>query len=179
MSDLINKIVSLIVIFVLCVICPLSYTYMSSEKQSERELINKTKSTLDKFTSAEIITDEDLDSMYKELNSFGISVDSQIEKYTVTDENDYVLGDMATAYDEMMYETDGEESNSYLSQYNCTNFDELKRVASSKYKYIIESGDIIKLKVKGITKTSGSRFIEKVVGINKEKIEFSLAAMKR
>lgn len=179
MSDIINKILSLLVIFIICIICPLSYTYMSSEKQAEREVLNKAKYTLDKFVEKEVLTDTDLDTMYMELNEYGLTVDSKIIKYTLTNSGEYVIGDEATAYDEMIYETNGKTSGTYLSRYNCKDYDSLKRVASDKYKYILESEDIVKIDVKGVVKTRGSRFIEKVTGVHSKNINFSLASIVR
>lgn len=177
LTDFINKIVSIALIFIICVITPLTYIYLSTYKANQRLVLNQAKYELDNLVNKDAITESDLDKVYRDLNTKGIIVDGEVEKYTKSSNGEYVMGDYASAYDEMYYETDGLKDVQYLSRYGCTNFDELKKKESRNYKFILQSGDIVKISVKEVVGSVSMKYIRNVLGINEERLEFSLASM--
>lgn len=179
MADFLNKLVSLILLFIICIITPLMFLYMSGDKQSEREILNKTKYYLDKCMNADTMTESDLDNMYRDLNSYGKVVDIKFDRMVLNDKGDYIVGDEASAYDEMVYETDNRLVANYLSKYGCSDYEELKGIKSKEYKYILESEDIFRVTVTEITSTKSDRYISNILKWDKEPLEFSLSAMKR
>lgn len=177
MGDFVNKIISLILVFVICIVCPLTFLYLSSQKESERLILNKAKSTLDVFATKDTLSEEDLDNMYKELNAYGLIVDSKIEKYTMTSQGDYILDDIASAYEEMEYETNGIKNSLYLAKYGCGGYNNLKNIASNKYIHILNTGDVLKIHVKEVIDSTNTMFLRNILRTNEGGLEFSLAIM--
>ena len=84
MSDYINKVITLILIFVMLVLGPLTFSYLSDELTSKRMILNEVTKFLDKVTDQASISGSDLDDFYLAINSYGMVLDAKIERYMQT-----------------------------------------------------------------------------------------------
>ncbi len=80
MSDFVNKIVTLIMIFVLLVLSPLLISYMTTDMKAQRLVLNETIQFIDKVTDKGTITQEDLDQFYLNINSHGMVLDAKVKR---------------------------------------------------------------------------------------------------
>ena len=84
MSDYINKIVTLLLVFLMLVLGPLTFSYLSDEMTSKRLILNDVTTFLDKVTDQAVITDDDLNDFYLALNSHGMVLDATVTRYIAT-----------------------------------------------------------------------------------------------
>ena len=70
MSDFINKVITIVLIFVMLVLAPLLISYMSTDMTSERLILNDVTQFIDKVTDKYTITDYDLNDLYLAVNSW-------------------------------------------------------------------------------------------------------------
>lgn len=80
MSDIINKIITISLIFVLLVLSPLVISYMASDMTSQRVALNEVAQFLDQVKYKTSITQQDLDDLYLGINSSGGLYDVKVEK---------------------------------------------------------------------------------------------------
>lgn len=69
--DFVNKIVTVVLTFIMLVIAPITWEYVRSEMITERLVLNEMVQFLDKVTDKGTITAEDLDDLYLGVNSTG------------------------------------------------------------------------------------------------------------
>lgn len=81
MSDFINKIVLIILTFVLLVLAPLTVSYMISEQTTERLVLNEVTQFIDKVTDKGSIVQSDLDDIYLGVNSTGGTYDVNVQRF--------------------------------------------------------------------------------------------------
>lgn len=80
MTDFINKIVSIVLIFLLLVLAPLLISYKTDEMIAKRAILNEVNTFIDKVTDAGAIYQEDVDEIYLKCNSYGLIVDVNVER---------------------------------------------------------------------------------------------------
>lgn len=95
MTDFLNKIVSIVLIFVLLVLAPLLISYKTDEMLAKRLILNEVNTFIDKVTDAGAIYQEDIDEIYIMCNSHGLIVDVSVERLVyattlVQDTGEYV-----------------------------------------------------------------------------------------
>ncbi len=86
MSDFINKVITLILIFVMLVLAPLLISYVSEEAVTERMILNEVNLFIDKVTDKKTITEYDLDDLYLGVNSHGGVYNVTVDRYMVIEE---------------------------------------------------------------------------------------------
>ena len=79
MSDFINKIVTIIMVFAMLVLGPLLLSYKSDTMVSKRLMLNEVSLFLDKTADVRSITEEDVNKLYLACNSYGMSVDVSVK----------------------------------------------------------------------------------------------------
>ena len=81
MADFINKIISLVLIFILLVLAPILNQYLASEATTERLVLNDVEQFIDKVTDKKVITAADVDELYMDVNSNGGFYNVSVDKY--------------------------------------------------------------------------------------------------
>jgi len=165
MSDYINKIITLVLIFVMLVIGPLTFSYLSDEMTSQRMILNEVTEFLDKVTDQGSISAADLDDFYLAINSHGLVLDAKVENYRMVAEPG----------------TLDEKRNSYYFM-----VDDFRELGTDKNgDGIISEGervrnllkrDIIKVHLEEMAVSPGRRLMYYVLRIDTGKYELSMSA---
>ena len=150
MSDFINKIVTIILIFVLLVLAPLLISYMGTDMVTERLVLNEVTQFIDRVTDKGEITNSDLNDVYLGVNSHGGTYDVRVERYIRTATEDPLkVGTVKTVY------------------YNTENTGDLN------------VGDVVKVHIEEIGISNSKRLLWLLLRIDKGSFEFSLAGTVR
>mgnify|MGYP000992899581 FL=1 len=153
MSDYINKIITLILIFIMLVIGPLTFSYLSDELTSQRMILNEVTEFLDKITDQATVSQSDLDDFYLAINSYGIVLDAKVERYMQTPS----IG------------VDGNMENIYFM---ANDFSDLK----SDEQMQLFAGDVIKVTVEEVSVSPGRRLMYYVLKVDSGKYNLSMSA---
>jgi len=78
MTDFINKMISVILVFLMLVICPLNFDYQNDLATGKRLILNDIENFLDKISDKKSISQFDLDDFYIKLNSHGLVIDADV-----------------------------------------------------------------------------------------------------
>jgi hypothetical protein len=81
MTDLFNKILGVLLAFVLLVGAPMAIDTMSRELTMKRSILNEMTNFIDKVTDSGRLTDADLADFYLGISSYGIAMDATISRY--------------------------------------------------------------------------------------------------
>lgn len=146
MSDFINKVVTIILIFMLLVMGPLIMSYKTEEMLAKRLILNDVTSFIDKVKDTAIIAEDDLDKLYVDCNSHGIVINVAVKKLIRTEISKE--GKIATVY----YAVDSLEG-----------FEEM------------HPGDVVKVYVTEVGISSSRRITYNILKIDEGKFKFSLA----
>lgn len=164
MSDFINKVITIVLIFVMLVLAPLLISYMTTDMTTERLILNDVTQFIDKVTDKYTITDYDLNDLYLAVNSHGGAYEVTVDRYQL--------------YEEPAPESEGGTRILYIKQ------DDTQQLADDKnYPNItsidLNTRDVVKVKVKEVALSSGKRLFWSIMKIDKGKFEFSLAGTVR
>ncbi len=80
MSDFINKVVTIILIFIMLVLAPLLISYMTTDMRAQRLVLNDVTNFIDRVTDKGSITNEDIDQLYLDINSHGLVLDATVKR---------------------------------------------------------------------------------------------------
>ena len=164
MSDFINKVITIVLIFVMLVLAPLLISYMSTDMTAERFILNDVTQFIDKVTDKYTITDYDLNDLYLAVNSHGGAYEVIVDRYQL--------------YEEPAPESEGGTRILYIRQ------DDAEQLADDlNYPNVtsidLNTKDIVKVKVKEVALSSGKRLFWSIMRVDKGKLEFSLAGTVR
>lgn len=81
MSDIINKIIGVILAFMILVFGPLCVVTLTQDLSMQRGVMNAMEILIDKTTSTGVIEDKQLEQFYLDVSSFGYAIDSEIKRY--------------------------------------------------------------------------------------------------
>lgn len=88
MVDFPNKVVTIILVFVMMVLAPITWVYVRSEMVSQRLVLNEMANFIDKVTDKASITKQDLDDLYVGVNAAGGTYDVRVKRYIRTSVQD-------------------------------------------------------------------------------------------
>ena len=164
MSDFINKVITIVLIFVMLVLAPLLISYMTTDMTAERLILNDVTTFIDKVTDKYTITDYDLNDLYLAVNSHGGAYEVTVDRYQL--------------YEEPAPESEGGTRILYIRQ------DDAEQLADDlNYPDItsidLNTRDVVKVKVKEVALSSGKRLFWNIMKVDKGKFEFSLAGTVR
>lgn len=153
MVDFVNKIITLIMIFVLLVIAPLTVSYMSDEMTMRRLVLNEVTQFIDTTTDKGSVQESDLNDLYLGVNSCGGTFNVTVKR----------LIRVAT---ERINPTTGnkEVKTMYFSD------DSLEDM---------NTGDVIKVSVEEIGVSPAKKFVWNMLKVDMGKFKFSLAGAVR
>lgn len=164
MSDFINKVITIVLIFVMLVLAPLLISYMSTDMTAERLILNDVTQFIDKVTDKYTITDYDLNDLYLAVNSHGGAYEVIVDRYQL--------------YEEPAPESEGGTRILYIRQ------DDAEQLADDlNYPDVtsidLNTKDVVKVRVKEVALSSGKRLFWSIMRVDKGKLEFSLAGTVR
>ena len=84
MSDFINKVITVIMVFAMLVLAPLLISYKSDNMLARREILNDVEVFIDKVQDTSSITVDDLNNLYMTCNSHGLTVDVDVKRLIAT-----------------------------------------------------------------------------------------------
>ena len=169
MSDFINKVITIVLIFVMLVLAPLLISYMSTDMVVERLVLNDVTQFIDKVTDKAMITNKDLNTLYLDVNSHGHSYDVTVHRYQVLEEPEpEIPGSSSTTSTKLIY----------------VSMDDVESLVNANNSNINESvelnvRDVIKVHVEEVSMSSGNRMFWTLLRVDKGKFEFSLAGTVR
>lgn len=158
MSDFLNKVITIILIFVLLVLAPLLISYMSTDMVTERLILNEVTQFIDKTTDKATITQNDLDDLYMGVNAHGNSYNVNVYRYQLVEEA--LPGD--------------ETKLLYLK------LDDVERLETKEIDVVeLNIKDVVKVTVEEPALSPGKRLFYSVLRVDKGKFSFSLAGTVR
>lgn len=84
MTDFPNKVVTVVLVFLMLVVAPITWSYVREEMKTERMVMNEIVAFLDKTTDKGTISQQDLDNFYIAVNASGGTYDVIVKAYTYT-----------------------------------------------------------------------------------------------
>ena len=84
MVDTISKILSIVLIFLMLVLAPLLISYKIDDAVARREILFEVTQFIDKVRDTQSVTDADLDQLYQNCNSHGLTVDVRVRRLVKT-----------------------------------------------------------------------------------------------
>ena len=147
MSDFINKVVSIALVFVMLVLAPLLISYKSDDMLAKRVILSDVTSFIDKAKDTSTITQDDLNKLYMACNSHGLAVDVSVKKLIRTDVTDST-GAITTVY---------------------------YAVSNPAGLQVMNSGDIVKVTVTEVGIATSRKLMYNILKIDEGQFEFSLA----
>ena len=93
MSDFINKIITIILVFVMLVLAPILVSYKNDDMLARREILNDVELFIDKVQDTSSITNDDLNKLYLDCNSHGITVDVSVKRLIATQTNYFAVSE--------------------------------------------------------------------------------------
>lgn len=84
MVDTISKILSIVLIFLMLVLAPLLISYKIDDAVARREILFEVTQFIDKVRDTQSVTDTDLDQLYQNCNSHGLTVDVRVRRLVKT-----------------------------------------------------------------------------------------------
>lgn len=150
MSDFINKIVTVVLVFVMLVVAPLLVSYKTDDMLAKREILNDVELFIDKIQDTTTISSDDLDKLYLDCNSHGLTVNVTVKRLVATSVYDADMGISQTNY------------------FAVTDEQSLKS---------INAGDIIQVNVEEVTISPARKATYKILKLDEGPFEFSLAGV--
>ena len=132
------------------VMAPLLISYKTDDMLARREILNTVENFIDKVQDTSSITVDDLNKLYLDCNSHGMTVNVSVKRL------------IATA----VYDNDNN-----IAQTNYFATDDTESLAS------INAGDIVQVQVNEVTISPARRATYRLLGLDEGEFEFSLAGV--
>ena len=84
MVDTISKILSIVLIFLMLVLAPLLISYKIDDAVARREILFEVTQFIDKVRDTQTVSRGDLDQLYQNCNSHGLTVDVRVRRLVKT-----------------------------------------------------------------------------------------------
>lgn len=146
MSDFLNKLVTIVLVFVLLVMAPLLISYKTNDMLGKRLILNDVTTFIDKVKDTSTITEDDLNKLYLDCNSHGLAVNVTVKRLI---RNEVTKGDIAqTTY------------------YAVDTFEGLQA---------INPGDVVQVSIKEAAVSGTRRLTHAILRVDEGEFEFTLA----
>ena len=150
MSDFLNKVFAIILIFMMLVLAPLVISYKTNDMLGKRLILNDVTTFIDQVKDTAAVTQDDLDKLYLSCNSHGLSVNVTVKRLI---------------RNEVTKETP-EGTFSKTSYFAVDSFDALQS---------INTGDVIQVTVEEVTVSTARKLTYSLLKIDEGPFKFSLA----
>lgn len=81
MIDFPNKVITLVLVFLMLIVAPILWYYSRDDMISQRTVLNETEQFLDRVTDKAYITQSDIDDLYVGVNASGGTFDVKVKRY--------------------------------------------------------------------------------------------------
>jgi hypothetical protein len=81
MSDFLNKLIGVVLAFILLAAAPLIITSLGNDLTMKRSVLNETTNFINKVTDNARISDLDLSNFYLGISAYGVSMDGIVQRY--------------------------------------------------------------------------------------------------
>jgi hypothetical protein len=150
LTDIVSKILSIILAFVLLAICPITIAAMTEDMTARRSVLNEVQSFIDQVIDTKTCTKEQLSDLQLGVASHGLLADVTVSKYRpVTNPDPENPGGTYTRY------VKSDDTSSW------------------------ETGDLCKVSVKQIGENGRQKFVTRIVSLSLPKLDFELAGRVR
>lgn len=146
MSDFINKIVSIALVFVMLVLAPLLISYKTDEMLAKRQILNEVANFIDMVKDTGSLTQDNLDKLYIDCNAYGLAVDVKVKRLIRTEVT-----------------KDGEATTLYFTVDSVEDLESMNK------------GDVVKVTVEEIGISSARRLTYNLLKVDEGRFNFSLA----
>lgn len=146
MSDFLNKIVSIVLVFMMLVLAPLLISYKTNDMLGKRLILNDVTTFIDQVKDTSSITEDDLNKLYLDCNSHGLSVNVTVKR---------LIRNEIT-----------KEGVAQTTYYAVDSFEGLQS---------INPGDVVQVHVEEIAISGARRLTYSILKIDEGPFEFSLA----
>lgn len=160
MTDFLNKLIEIVLVFMLLVLAPITISYMASEMVTQRVALNEVSQFIDRVTDKHLITRADIDDLYMGLGNSGGVFDVEVKRYVPV----------------AVPITDDTKAISTRSTYiSCEDIDTITATQSIE----LNVSDVVKVTVKEVTMSQAKKMLWSILNLDSGKLEFSLAGSVR
>jgi hypothetical protein len=146
MSDFLNKVVTIILIFIMLVLAPLLVSYKTNDMLGRRLILNDVTTFIDQVKDTATITEDDINKLYLDCNSHGLNVDVKIKRLIRTEIT--------------------KEDVAMTTYFAVDNFSEISA---------LNTGDVIQVHVEEVAFSTARRLTYTLLKIDEGPFEFTLA----
>ena len=181
MTDFINKVISIVLIFIMLVLAPLLISYVSTDMVADRLILNEVTQFIDKVTDRSEITLDDLNSLFLSVNSHGGSYDVDVNVYSrVSTQNPRTLeiGEEVNGTKPLYIEVNGTKPL-YIKE-DCIDamlykYPETSSDVGAKESVSLGKNWVVKVSVKSIGTTPSRNLLWSVLRVDKGDFNITLA----
>lgn len=152
--DFANKIVTVVLVFIMLVVSPTFWLYVRDDMISERLVLNEVAQFIDKATDKGEVTEQDIDDLYIGINAVGGTYDVKVTRYMPTP-IPMGSGKSRIVYSNVEYTDDAGEALQ------------------------LNKGDLIKVSVSSVGLTPAKQMLWTVLRMDSSKGDFSLSGAVR
>lgn len=158
--DFPNKVVTVILVFLMLVVAPITWSYVRSDMVTERLILNESVSFIDKVTDKGSVTEQDLNELYIAINATGGTYDVKVTRHIRVATKDLNAVDPNTSI-KTIY-VDAELTNPDTGEAEDLN-----------------SGDVIKVHIKSVGDSPVKNLLWSVIKLDTASDDFALAGSVR
>lgn len=164
MVDFPNKVITVILLFLMLVVAPITWSYVRTDMVAERLILNEVVAFIDKVTDKGTVTQQDLDELYIAVNASGGTYDVRVNRYIRIATKDLNADDPNKAVRTIYVNADISETDP---------------VTGEAVPVEMNSGDMIKVSVKEIGSSPTKNLLWNLLKLDKTNTDFSLAGTVR
>lgn len=159
MTDFLNKLVEVILVFILLVLAPITISYMTTEMVTQRTALNEVSQFIDRVTDKQMITKADVDDLYLALSATGGMYDITVKRYVPVSTPTIEGGKTVV-------------KSTYVSVDDIDNISDAQPVQ-------LNVSDVVKVTVNEVVMSQGKKMLWAVLKLDSGKLNFSLAGSVR
>lgn len=164
MVDFPNKVITVILLFLMLVVAPITWSYVRADMVAERLILNEVVAFIDKVTDKGTVTQQDLDELYIAINASGGTYDVRVNRYIRIATKDLNADDPNKAVRTIYVNADISETDP---------------VTGESVPVEMNSGDMVKVSVKEIGSSPTKNLLWNLLKLDKTNTDFSLAGTVR
>jgi hypothetical protein len=153
MTDIISKIIGVLLAFALLVFTPLVIVRMADDMAEKRLILNEVSNFIDRVTDKASVSKDDMDNLYLAINSHGNAFDAEVVRYERT-----AIPDSPGRAKSVYVATDDVFGDTTIE---------------------LKSGDVVQVRVFAVSKTTAQILLFRLLRVNEPDFKFTLAGTVR
>lgn len=158
MTDIINKLISVILCFCMLIFAPMVFMTLNRSVTMNRSILNEMANFVDKICDNGVLTKDDMSDLYLAVNSFGVPMDVTLSRYV-----------------RMVNPT--QDSKGTYAVYTASEVIDQDKLETKDYQF--DKGDILQLEVRALNYTSSQQIMYNILKISEKKFSQVLAGRVR